>query len=137
MPKTTATRLIPDPEIIEAIAVRVVELLGASAAPGSATGLVDAAAVARELGVERDWVYDHAEQLGVVRLGSPRGRLRFDMELVRDRLGGVDARSWRPPRRVPRRSGRRKKATPSSMRGRVKSSPRSKAAGTPMDVPGR
>jgi hypothetical protein len=47
---------------------------------------LDAAATARMLSVERDWVYEHAEELGGVRLGGPRGRLRFDRRTVCDRL---------------------------------------------------
>jgi hypothetical protein len=47
---------------------------------------LDAAATARMLSVERDWVYEHAEELGAVRLGGPRGRLRFDRHEVRERL---------------------------------------------------
>jgi predicted DNA-binding transcriptional regulator AlpA len=44
---------------------------------------VDAAAVAAVLGVERSWVYEHADELGARRLGSgPRARLRFDLEEV-------------------------------------------------------
>jgi hypothetical protein len=41
--------------------------------------LLDAAAVARMLGVTRGWVYEHAAELGAIRLGSgTRPRLRFD-----------------------------------------------------------
>lgn len=47
---------------------------------------LDAAATARMLSVERDWVYEHAEELGAVRLGGPRGRLRFDRREVCERL---------------------------------------------------
>ena len=47
-----------------------------------------AAEVAEWWGVERSWVYDHAAELGVRRLGSgPRPRLRFDPEEVAERLG--------------------------------------------------
>jgi hypothetical protein len=97
----------PDRRLVEAIARRVVELLGTSA-PQAGTHYVDAATIAGELGVERDWVYDHASQLGAIRLGGPQGRLRFDREVVRERLGGVDAGSWRPPRRPPRRASPKK-----------------------------
>lgn len=45
--------------------------------------LVDAAAVAAMLGVTRGWVYEHASELGAVRLGAgTRPRLRFDLEVV-------------------------------------------------------
>jgi hypothetical protein len=44
-----------------------------------ADGLLTAAQVAARFNVDRGWVYAHAEQLGVVRLGDgPRPRLRFD-----------------------------------------------------------
>jgi hypothetical protein len=42
--------------------------------------MVDAATLAAELGVSRDFVYAHASELGGKRLGGgPRGRLRFDL----------------------------------------------------------
>jgi hypothetical protein len=71
--------------IVEAIARRVVELLRDAEEVGPAK-LTDAATLASELGVERDWIYEHAEELGAIRLGGPRGRLRFDREIVRERL---------------------------------------------------
>lgn len=57
-------------------------------APPVAARLVDAATLATILDVERDWVYAHAEQLGAVRLGGPRGRLRFDLAAVLRNLNG-------------------------------------------------
>jgi hypothetical protein len=88
-----------DAQDIEAIAQRVAELLGARAAPAR---LVDAAHVAVLLGVERDWVYAHADQLGAIRLGGPKGRLRFDLTTVTahaDRAGDLAAsRSHARPR---------------------------------------
>ncbi|HEY5193597.1 MAG TPA: hypothetical protein VIJ39_06960 [Solirubrobacteraceae bacterium] len=43
--------------------------------------LVDAATVAAALGVSRDCVYAHADELGGERIGGgPRGRLRFDLD---------------------------------------------------------
>jgi hypothetical protein len=51
------------------------------------TALVDAASVAEHLGVSRDYVYEHADDLGARRLGSgPRARLRFDLAEVDSRL---------------------------------------------------
>jgi len=92
-----------DPALAEAIARRVVELLRSKGGNESAARLVDAATLARELGVEREWIYAHAEQLGAVRLGGPHGRLRFDRREVAQRLGGANPTTWRPPRRAPRR----------------------------------
>jgi hypothetical protein len=61
---------------IEAIARRVVELLRSRPNGG---GLVDAAELARRLGVTRDWVYRHSAELGAIRLGDGAApRLRFD-----------------------------------------------------------
>jgi hypothetical protein len=86
---------------IEAIARRVAELLAATdAAPAR---LADAAAVAEALGVDREWVYAHANDLGAIRLGGPHGRLRFDLQVVRERLGDTPAATWRPPKRAARR----------------------------------
>jgi hypothetical protein len=71
-----------DREDIEVLAARVVELLRESEAPDgrAARGeLIDAAAVARRLGISRATVYAKANQLGAIRLGTgKRARLRFD-----------------------------------------------------------
>jgi hypothetical protein len=48
--------------------------------------LVDARALAGRLGVEHQWVVDHARELGGVRLGPARGRLRFDLAAVEQHL---------------------------------------------------
>lgn len=78
-----------EPDDVEAIARRVAELLGTG--PQAPVRYVDAAYLARALGVERAWVYAHAQQLGGVRLGGPRGRLRFDLEAVREQLSSGSA----------------------------------------------
>jgi hypothetical protein len=94
----------------EAIAEQVAEL---AVFPGR-VGLVDARALAAELGVARDWIYANAERLGGVRLGDgPKARLRFDVERAREALSEaviaehVDAdhqpaprRRGRPPRQA-------------------------------------
>ena len=76
---TTASALAPRELLLaEAIAERVAELLHNEAPHGR---LVDAATVARALGVSRDCVYAHAAELGGERIGNgPRGRLRFDLD---------------------------------------------------------
>jgi hypothetical protein len=64
-----------------AVAARIVEVLneqGFSSQPARQTEWLDALEVARRLGVSREWVYEHAEELGATRLGSGRRpRLRF------------------------------------------------------------
>jgi hypothetical protein len=85
-----------DDEDIEQIARRVAQLLGtAHAHPGPR--YVDAGDLARMLGIERHWVYAHARELGAIRLGGPRGRLRFDVGRVAEALDRPDA-AGRPAR---------------------------------------
>jgi hypothetical protein len=92
-----------DAEDIESIAARVVELLRDKAASSPAR-LADAAEVARELGVERDWVYAHAHELGATRLGGDRGRWRFDLTRIRRDLACQSASASRSSaKRRPRR----------------------------------
>jgi hypothetical protein len=70
------------PEDHEAIARRVVELLRDQdrAGPGC---WQTADQVALRLGVSRDYVYRHADELGARRLGEgPRAHLRFDPAAV-------------------------------------------------------
>ncbi|MFZ2112764.1 MAG: hypothetical protein WAU77_03420 [Solirubrobacteraceae bacterium] len=98
-----------DDEDIERIAARVAELLQEEGPTGAR--FVDAAVVARKIGVDRDWVYAHARELGGVRLGGPRGRLRFDLPAIRRRLDcqgqpkPVETRRARPRKRPPRHLG--------------------------------
>jgi hypothetical protein len=67
------------PDAIERIAQRVAELLGGQDRAVERGCLVDAGTLARQLGVTRAWIYEHAPELGGVRIGSgPRARLRFD-----------------------------------------------------------
>jgi hypothetical protein len=75
--------------------------------------LVDAAEIARLHGKTRSWVYDHAGELGAVRLGSgARPRLGFSPARVAKRLERLDQplpapRPERPrPRRRHQRAGR-------------------------------
>ncbi len=103
------------PESIEALASRLAELIdGASASPAKVGdgGMLSAAEVASCWGISRRWIYDHAEDLGALRLGGgPRPRLRFDPVEVADRLGAprVAPGPCRPDaRRYPRNAERRR-----------------------------
>jgi hypothetical protein len=79
----TEERLAEALEALERLVERH-ERFGAGAIDGVAGPLVDAATLGRELGVSRQFVYDHAEELGVLRLGSgSRPRLRFDLEVAK------------------------------------------------------
>jgi hypothetical protein len=81
---------------------------------------VDAGAVSVHLGVERSYVYEHADELRAARLGDgPRARLRFRLELVdeavasgtvcppgrRSEIAASGAVEPKPRRRRARRSG--------------------------------
>jgi len=100
-------------ELVERIAVRVVELLERSAPAG---GLVDAATLARRLGVSRDYVYRHAAELGAQPVGGDRGRgrpLRFDLELAVERATGRDTSDMSHTTKRPANTRRpRRKSTP-------------------------
>lgn len=84
---------------IDAIAHRVLALIQ-DREPQTSVRLVDAAELAARLGVDRAWVYAHAKDLHAVRLGGPRGRMRFDIDAV---LHLLDAEPARPPLPASRR----------------------------------
>jgi hypothetical protein len=85
-------------------------------------GLVDAAAVAAYLGVERSYVYEHADELGARRLGSgPRARLRFSLEEVVQRLASCS-------------TGRRSETQDSPAPGRVRARRRSERLGSGVEL---
>src|SRR5689334_18957277 len=64
------------PEFVEAVAQRVVQLLRCEQPTPE---WIDATEAARGLGVSRSYVYEHSADLGAVRLGGgSKPRLRFD-----------------------------------------------------------
>lgn len=88
-----------DDQALDELAARLAPRLAAlladalvSAPPAAGNGaLIDAAALAGALGVSRAFVYDHADELGVVRLGDgPRARLRFDLDRARTAHSRLD-----------------------------------------------
>jgi hypothetical protein len=101
--------------LADLIADRLAARLGSlPAGPGRAEPLVDAAEIARLHGKTRSWVYEHAGELGAVRLGSgPRPRLGFSPARVAERLELVDRPApvtlpaLAPPRRTRRQRGDR------------------------------
>ncbi len=105
-------------EIVEAIARRTAELVLAELSAGPAPdapgrGLVDAATLAEHLGVARDFVYEHADALGAVRLGDgPRARLRFDVERATAAVAAT-----RDPEPPPASPTRRRPARPAGPGG--------------------
>lgn len=98
-----STRIKLDPQATEAIARQVVALLEKRGL--QRRELVDAAELARRLGIERSWVYSHAIELGAVKLGSgPKPRLRFDPEIAARVLRKAEEVPAADP---PTRSGKR------------------------------
>jgi hypothetical protein len=101
------------PESIEALALRLSELLGPpekSVVTGEGEQrMLTAAEVSRLWGVSRRWVYEHAEALGVLRLGDgPKPRLRFDPEEVAELPGSARADDERKGAAVRRGSPRKR-----------------------------
>jgi hypothetical protein len=69
------------PAIAIHVAAHLAAMLKDASAPPSTPQTVDATTLAAHLGVARAFVYEHAEQLGAVRIGNgPRPRLRFDLD---------------------------------------------------------
>jgi hypothetical protein len=86
-------------EDIEALAQRIAELLRPVRAPSLPRRLMTAAEIARLWGVERSWVYAHAEQLGARRIGTgKRPRLRFDPDEVSERIAALGGSQTCPGR---------------------------------------
>jgi len=83
-----------DSASIRAIAYEVARVLRR----GDAAGLLTAREVAARFKVDRSWVYAHANDLGVIRLGNgPRPRLRFDPVVVAQRLQARPSGAATPP----------------------------------------
>jgi hypothetical protein len=94
---------LPD-DRLEALADLIAERLAARAAGE----LITPAELARRLGRSRDWIYDHAEQLGGIRIGNgDRPRVFFPWPLALEPGGKRQRRkppivaSTRPRRRKP------------------------------------
>lgn len=75
-----------DDASIAAIARQVADLLGREI---ESPVFVKASEVSRRFGVSLDYVYRHADELGVIKLGDgPKPRLRFDPSVVAECLSG-------------------------------------------------
>ncbi len=98
------------PDAIEHIAQRVAQLLQDDTQP-QPSRLVDAEQLARHYHLSRTWVYQHAQALGAIRLGTgPKARLRFDLDRVAATLThGIDS-APRPAPRGPARPTQRPRA---------------------------
>ena len=93
-------------EDLEQLAVRVAELvlerMGDAPAPGGSPQLVDAAEIARRFGLSAATVREHADRLGVIRVGDgPKPRMRFDPERVAAALADCSPDRRSPEPEVP------------------------------------
>ena len=92
--RRAAAELTPD--AIEQVAQRVAQLLRHEPLPPAAiqdeahptpAHLLTAEQLARHLGLNRAWVYEHAAELGAIQLGNgPRPRLRFNAQVAAQAL---------------------------------------------------
>lgn len=106
-----------EPDAVEDL----LDLLRQPSPAQTAPTLIDATDVAERFGKTRDWVYDHADDLGAVRLGDgPRPRLAFDSQRVAAYIDGQVARPTPPPTEIEtprprRRRRRREQLTPADV----------------------
>jgi hypothetical protein len=87
---------VADAASLRLLAREVAHLLGRA----EPERLLTAQEVAVRFNVDRSWVYAHADELGVIRLGTgPRPRLRFDAAVVAQMLlPATPTHSSSPPR---------------------------------------
>jgi predicted DNA-binding transcriptional regulator AlpA len=101
-----------DADHVQAIAEAVADVLAERglvvyAGPSPSARILKVAEVARLLGRSAAWVYEHAAELGAIRMGSgPRARIGFDVATIEQwkRDHQTPARQTRRPRRQPRRA---------------------------------
>lgn len=101
--RTLADALVPE---IAAEIVEQVRRMLATQAGGAVPQAVDAATLAEHLGVTRGFVYEHADELGGVRLGDgPRARLRFDLDRALEAWNARSTSERSQPTRTPAAPG--------------------------------
>jgi hypothetical protein len=100
------------PADVEAIAVRVSELLvDQLTKTRRPRALLTAAEVAAFLGVDAEYVRDHADELQAVRLGNgPKARMRFRPEAVEEFIASISG-GTATPEPTPVRQRRRRAPT--------------------------
>lgn len=87
--------------------------------------LVTATELAAELGVSRDWIYQHRDDLGAVRIGDgPKARLRFDIDAARQAIGARSQASGQPQTHAaPRRRSKPSRQTGAGLILKVRKHP--------------
>jgi hypothetical protein len=103
------------PQAIEQVASRVAQLLHRQEQrqqndeARQELGMLTVAQLAQHLHLNRAWVYQHADELGAIRIGSgPKARIRFDLhtttQALRQHQPGKTQGPATPKPRKPRRS---------------------------------
>jgi hypothetical protein len=124
-------------QLVERVSERLCEqvrtaLAGTVKDSHSTGALLSASALAEALGLSRSWVYEHADELGAMRIGSgSKARLRFDAEQARMALSGPTDR-FGSKRSDPADTSPRAKSRASHGRGR-----RSSTTGRPLPAADR
>jgi hypothetical protein len=109
------TRLSLDGDQLAQLADLVADRLAQRLATNDSHALVDASEIARRHGLTRSWCYDHAAELGAIRIGSgSRPRLRFNPELVERHLANAAGQTVAPVAATPRRRTRQQESRTAS-----------------------
>jgi predicted DNA-binding transcriptional regulator AlpA len=104
------------PGDVRAIAEAVVDMLAERglviyAGPGASARVLNAREVARLLGRSAPWVYEHATELGAIRMGNgPKARIGFDLATIEQWKRDHQSRppeTRKPARRPPRNAASR------------------------------
>ena len=102
------------PQAVEQVANRVAALLQRQqhnqqqAQTREPTGMLTVSELAQHLHLHRAWVYEHADELGAIRVGNgPKARIRFDLHTAKGALqrqqAGRGPAPAPPKPRTPRR----------------------------------
>jgi hypothetical protein len=75
-------------------------------------GMLTVAKLAKHLDLNPAWVYEHADELGAIRIGDgPKARIRFDLHTAKAALAQHQANRTPPPADVAPRRPRQRPAT--------------------------
>jgi hypothetical protein len=109
------------PQAVEQVAARVAALLqrqqqsAETLGTKEQQGFLNVAQLARHLGLNPAWVYEHADELGAIRIGDgPKARIRFDLHTAKEALRQNQASRTPAPGNVKPRKPRRSPASPYS-----------------------
>ena len=108
------------PQAVEQVASRVAQMLQrqqqqSAEIPGAKEqqGFLNVAQLARHLGLNPAWIYEHADELGAIRIGDgPKARIRFDLYTATQALRQHQPGRTQGPATAKPRKPRRSPASP-------------------------